>query len=133
MGCRQGLIIYNWFKISKKSLNKNFVGTTLKLFFYVVFIIRSYLLGYTGSHLNSEVKQCKAWSVLGWGTAWEALQVLLALFPDSFFLTASAEGSQHKNTLPPHYTMLHYTILHNATQCHTMLYCTTLHYATLRY
>ena len=39
---------------------------------------RPYCVEYTRSHLNSEVKQRKARSVLGWGTAWEALRVLLA-------------------------------------------------------
>jgi hypothetical protein len=30
------------------------------------------------SHPNSEVNRCKARIVLGWGTAWEVLRVLLA-------------------------------------------------------
>ena len=34
----------------------------------------------TRSHSNSEVKQLEARSVLGWGTAWEVLRVLLAFF-----------------------------------------------------
>ncbi len=58
--------------VQKKSLNKNFVDTTFKLFFYMVFIIRSYLLGYTGSHPNSEVKQEWAYLVLWWGTTRES-------------------------------------------------------------
>ena len=41
---------------------------------------RPYRSEYTGSHLNSEVKHCRARSVLGWGTAREALGVLLAFF-----------------------------------------------------
>ena len=39
---------------------------------------RPYSVENTRSHLNSEVKQPKARSVLGWGTAWEVLRVLLA-------------------------------------------------------
>ena len=39
---------------------------------------RPYSVEHTRSHLNSEVKQPKARSVLGWGTAWEVLRVLLA-------------------------------------------------------
>ena len=39
---------------------------------------RPYCVEYTRSHPNSEVKRRKARSVLGWGTAWEALRVLLA-------------------------------------------------------
>ena len=39
---------------------------------------RPYCVEYTRSHPNSEVKQRKARSVLGWGTAWEALRVPLA-------------------------------------------------------
>ena len=42
---------------------------------------RPYRVKYTGSLLNSEVKWHRAWSVLGWGTAWEALKVLPAFFP----------------------------------------------------
>ena len=43
------------------------------------FCQRPYYIEYTRSHPNSEVKLCKARSVLGWGTAWEALRVPLAL------------------------------------------------------
>ena len=42
------------------------------------FCQRPYCVEYTRSHPNSEVKQRKARSVLGWGTAWEVLRVLLA-------------------------------------------------------
>ena len=42
---------------------------------------RPYLVEYTGSLLTSEVKLPRAWLVLGWGTAWEHLQVLPALSP----------------------------------------------------
>ena len=38
---------------------------------------RPYCVESTRSHSNSEVKLRKARSVLGWGTAWEALRVLL--------------------------------------------------------
>ena len=38
---------------------------------------RPYFVEYTRSHPNSEVKRRKARSVLGWGTAREALRVLL--------------------------------------------------------
>lgn len=34
----------------------------------------------TASHLNCAVKHWKVWLVLGWGTAWEYLQMLMALF-----------------------------------------------------
>ena len=33
----------------------------------------------TASHLNCAVKHWKVWLVLGWGTAWEYLQMLMAL------------------------------------------------------
>ena len=45
---------------------------------------RPYRVECTGSVLTSEVKQRRARSVLGWGTAWEDLRVLsafLSLFP----------------------------------------------------
>ena len=32
---------------------------------------RPYHIEYTSSRLIAEVKQCRAWSVLGWETAWE--------------------------------------------------------------
>jgi hypothetical protein len=41
---------------------------------------RPYRNEYTGSLPNSEVNRCRARSVLGWGTAWEVLWVLLAFF-----------------------------------------------------
>ena len=44
----------------------------------VYFRQRPYSVENTRSHPNSEVKQPKARSVLGWGTAWEVLRVLLA-------------------------------------------------------
>ena len=53
---------------------------------------RPYCVEYTRSHPNSEVKLRKARSVLGWGTAWEALRVLLA-FIFSWF-RGSAFGSE---------------------------------------
>ena len=49
---------------------------------------RPYCAEHTRSHQNSEVKQRKARSVLGWGTAWEVLRVLLA-FPCSVIPNAS--------------------------------------------
>ena len=39
---------------------------------------RPYRNEHTGSLPNSEVNRCRARSVLGWGTAWEVLGVLLA-------------------------------------------------------
>ena len=39
---------------------------------------RPYRIECTGSLSTSEVKQCRARSVLGWGTAWEDLRVLSA-------------------------------------------------------
>ena len=53
---------------------------------------RPYSVEYTRSHLNSEVKQPKARSVLGWGTAWEVLRVLLA-FLFGFLPTKQARKS----------------------------------------
>ena len=44
----------------------------------VLFCQRPYCDEHTRSHPNSEVKHRKARSVLGWGTAWEALRVPLA-------------------------------------------------------
>ena len=44
----------------------------------VPFCQRPYCDEHTRSHPNSEVKHRKARSVLGWGTAWEVLRVLLA-------------------------------------------------------
>ena len=41
---------------------------------------RPYQLECTGSLLTPDVNQVRAWIVLGWGTAWEALEVLTA-FP----------------------------------------------------
>ena len=41
---------------------------------------RPYRIECTGSLLTSEVKQCRARSVLGWGTAWEDLRVLSAFY-----------------------------------------------------
>ena len=54
------------------------------LIFFIVFIIRSYLLGYTGSHLNSEVKQEWAYLVLWLGTTRESwvLYVFFSKFPE---------------------------------------------------
>ena len=46
----------------------------------VSFRQRPYFVEYTRSHPNSEVKRRKARSVLGWGTAREALRVLLAFY-----------------------------------------------------
>ena len=43
---------------------------------------RPYRNEYTGSLPNSEVNRCRARSVLGWGTAWEVLWVLLAFSID---------------------------------------------------
>ena len=45
---------------------------------------RPYRVECTGSLLTSEVKQRRARSVLGWGTAWEDLRVLSAFLPASF-------------------------------------------------
>ena len=47
---------------------------------------RPYRVEYTGSLLTSEVKRRRARLVLGWGTAWEHLRVLLAflIFPTGY-------------------------------------------------
>ena len=52
--------------------------------FGVGFRQRPYFVEYTRSHPNSEVKRRKARSVLGWGTAREALRVLLAFLTFEF-------------------------------------------------
>ena len=41
---------------------------------------RPYRIEYTGSLPNSAVKRYRARLVLGWGTAWEPLRVLLAFY-----------------------------------------------------
>ena len=48
--------------------------------------MRPYFADCTGPHPNSEVKRRKARSVLGWGTAWEALRVPLTFSPYSVVL-----------------------------------------------
>jgi hypothetical protein len=53
---------------------------------------RPYFVEYTRSHPNSEVKRRKARSVLGWGTAREALRVLLAFC--FLFISKSIEPSR---------------------------------------
>ena len=47
---------------------------------------RPYRAEYTGSLPNSEVNRRRARSVLGWGTAWEALRVPLTFSPCSVVL-----------------------------------------------
>ena len=72
------------------------VTNFFKIFFFVMLMTsdtccfrlqpyrqRPYCVECTRSHPNSEVKRRKARSVLGWGTAWEALRVPLAFL---FFL-----------------------------------------------
>jgi hypothetical protein len=54
-----------------------------ELFWRQYFRQRPYCDEYTRSHPNSEVKHRKARSVLGWGTAWEALRVPLAFINHS--------------------------------------------------
>ena len=75
----------------------------------ISFCQRPYSVEHTRSHLNSEVKQPKARSVLGWGTAWEVLRVLLAF-------------SHH---ITPYHTISHHTTLptflqHQITPHHTI-------------
>ena len=54
----------------------------IALLYSLPFCQRPYCVEYTRSHPNSEVNRQKARSVLGWGTAWEALRVPLAFsFP----------------------------------------------------
>jgi hypothetical protein len=61
-------------------MQNNYVFHPLRtvLFWRQYFRQRPYCDEYTRSHPNSEVKHRKARSVLGWGTAWEALRVPLA-------------------------------------------------------
>ena len=65
--------------------------------FAVGFRQRPYFVEYTRSHPNSEVKRRKARSVLGWGTAREALRVLLAFW---YFWMRVIIGSNHIDTSP---------------------------------
>ena len=60
--------------------------------FGVGFRQRPYFVEYTRSHPNSEVKRRKARSVLGWGTAREALRVLLAFSIFQFSKQKSCRG-----------------------------------------
>ena len=56
---------------------------------------RPYRNEYTGSLPNSEVNRCRARSVLGWGTAREALRVLLAFCkPARFKALCKGQHSQ---------------------------------------
>ena len=48
---------------------------------------RPYRVECTGSLSTSEVKQRRAWLVLGWGTAWEDLRVLSAF--SNYFIDES--------------------------------------------
>ena len=45
----------------------------------------------TGSHPNSEVKQCQAQVVLGWGTTWEGWVLYLFSFMYDRFLKSMFE------------------------------------------
>ena len=67
---------------------------------------RPYRVECTGSLSTSEVKQHRARSVLGWGTAWEDLRVLSALFP---FAPGPTLLIDSQGTRPP-------TAEHSATQ-----------------
>ena len=60
-----------------------FVNSVSMLLERISFRQRPYCDEYTRSHPNSEVKHRKARSVLGWGTAWEALRVPLAFCFDA--------------------------------------------------
>ena len=57
---------------------------------------RPYRIEYTGSLLTSEVKLPRAWLVLGWGTAWEHLQVLSAMVLRAAAKRRSHFGSRYK-------------------------------------
>ena len=80
------------------------------LFFHGDFCLRPYCVECTRSHPNSEVKRRKARSVLGWGTAWEALRVPLAFYfsaegtPAVYFLemTTKASGTRRASQAVPH-------------------------------
>ena len=76
---------------------------------HMYFCQRPYCVECTRSHPNSEVNRRKARSVLGWGTAWEALRVLLAYcYLVSYCLRAAANGGQcdarvgNQTSLPGH-------------------------------
>jgi hypothetical protein len=64
---------------------------------------RPYCVESTRSHSNSEVKLRKARSVLGWGTAWEALRVLLTFFHKGFQKVRAATRS-HRKKIPSHFS-----------------------------
>ena len=58
------------------------VGAVFRRLFPLSYVFRQrpYRVEYTGSLPNSAVKRRRARLVLGWGTAWESLGVLLAFF-----------------------------------------------------
>ena len=61
---------------------------------------RPYRVENTGSLPNSAVKQRRARLVLGWGTAWESLGVLLAFFSPSPCTRPARHGGQHRGRRP---------------------------------
>ena len=79
---------------------------------------RPYCIEYTRSHPNSEVKRCKARSVLGWGTAWEVLRVLLA-FVKVFMSIKTSYAMQSSEVLSICMSFHAETFLK---LCHAMLY-----------
>ena len=81
---------------------------------------RPYCAEHTRSHQNSEVKQRKARSVLGWGTAWEVLRVLLAF---CCRLSAAGWGCQ---VAQPAFVPLTQTRRHIGNAKHR-LFCASLH------
>ena len=56
---------------------------------------RPYRDEYTRSLPNSEVNRRRALSVLGWGTAWEAIWVLLAFWVGSQISSEAMVGTAH--------------------------------------
>ena len=62
----------------------------------ILFRQRPYCDEHTRSHPNSEVKHRKARSVLGWGTAWEVLRVLLAFCQSNSDLSCVIRNSSRE-------------------------------------
>ena len=70
------------------------VGAVFRRLFPLAYVFRQrpYRVEYTGSLPNSAVKRRRARLVLGWGTAWESLGVLLAFLSPRFHSNPSAEN-----------------------------------------
>ena len=85
----EGLFSQTWqesARVNPETFSQNQGNLKFKGFSKATIRQRPYRDEYTGSLPNSEVNRRRARSVLGWGTAWEALWVLLAFLRLSGFL-----------------------------------------------